>query len=451
MVEPFQEFKRINYVLSPPPHSVSTSSDSKFESKSQIQLHPPDQFAPEELENLEGEFGPALTADFALRRAWQQPHNPAWIKAWLSRQPAEKRRDGLRAGLEHRPVLIPWHREYQDAERASGRTAEIQAEYRKWSEAEPDNPALRYLNLRLDDQAGLEAYLQVETLPAGPIGYGWRTAAGILLDLGRMDEALAWARKAHEVHLENPLFTEVHLTCAEAAGDFETALRLAALLLTGPGPRLKENMEVVRLLHAAGKHDKADAHVAGWMGELEQSEGPAAVTALRPILDLGRTYWRGDLAAFQSICTDSGNTNQVIAGVLSVESAAACLKAMEAVPEPWGGFLPHLLHLVAIRDGEPALAERAWRNVIASLKALPDPHVAELPVWMERGSEADARKLEHLTLDPTFKCLLLAGFGHAHPAHREWAHARARALNFMNSFPHRLIRDCLATQPKPAS
>ena len=451
LAEPYQEFKRIDYLLRPPPNSVSISSSSTYESKIQIQLLPPEQFAPEALEDLEAQFGATSTAEFALRRAWQQPLNPKWLKAWLAGQPAEKRRDGLRAGLEHRPVLIPWHREYQDAERASGRTAEIQAEYRRWSDADPGNPALRYLNLRVDDTVGHEAFVQLEVSSTGPIGYGWMSAARILQDLGRMEEALGWARKAHEVQPENPLFTEVHLTCAEAAGDFETALRLAGLRLRGPGHRLKENLEFVRLLHAAGKHGDADAHVVRWMGALGKSEGPAAVAAIRPLLDRESAYWRGDLASFQALSKDSGDPDLVIAGRLSVEPAAACFKAMEEEPEPWAGVVPFLLYLVAVRDGEPALAERAWRNGIASLKTLPDPRLAELPAWMEGGTEVDARALEQINLEPAFKSLLLAGFGHVHPAHREWAHARARALNFKNSFPHRLIRDCLGTQPKPTS
>ena len=133
---------------------------------------------PQALDLLEG----------ALRR---DPTDVSSLQAWWQRvRDPERRRRVLEAELGRRPLLLAWHRRYQDLLRATGEHEALRQRYQALLAEAPDDSDRLYLWGRLAPRAGDALAIYGQAVANDPDHHAaWRGLAVLLAGLGRWDEA----------------------------------------------------------------------------------------------------------------------------------------------------------------------------------------------------------------------------------------------------------------------
>lgn len=113
----------------------------------------------------------------------------------------------LESGLSRRPMLIEWHRVYQELMGQLQSDVDLEATYRTTVEQEPENTVAKYLLGRLlDDMVEAETLFRASDNVPNATGYGYNAIAYQRLCSGQFTKALESSRKAVSLNWNHAQF-----------------------------------------------------------------------------------------------------------------------------------------------------------------------------------------------------------------------------------------------------
>lgn len=352
----------------------------------------------------------------------------------------------FRPRLAERPVLVEWHRYYQQAMDFTQPTHDLQQEYRGYLQAEPGNGALMYLLGRQVSDPAEASRLWEGALAANPPCAHAHGAKGFdALSEGRFQDAIthysaaeqagasgAWrkqSRRALHWALGQPAVTLPELATERKAAPLDLQLaveEIRATLAANPDESPAQKLREAYL--AAYRKVGADA------SNLKETD-----TYLQAVI----AYQSGRLPAYAELVDQLGVPYYKFQAACTRGELKPAADALAKLPRQ-GSLNLMLLYIVAHRAGPADLAEPYFQQAIDALRS--EGHEHRRAAELLAGPEPDIRALCELRIDTDIKRVLLTGFGLHQPAGRDRYFALAQRLNFNPEFPHHLLKQALASR-----
>lgn len=393
--------------------------------------------------------GENAAVELAQRRLRHNPDDAVTLTYLQSTLSEEEMLEYLASRLDERPVNVTWHRAYQDSTERARPEFDLEAQYRDFRAAEPENRDLAYLLSRtLVDPAESVKLLRESIGEPDPSAYGHSGMAYHLLASGRFDEAIQHYDRAIELDPDNQYFPVLRQMSLLATGRLDEYLDLVRRQQQQSGS-LSYFIELeVMALAAAGRMDQAEAAVARNVASLADSGvSDTAISELRGILERDLAYIRGDVEPYYAahLERDSG-----LAAVIARVRAGRADEAVELV----------------LNDGVENTVEALLAGFLAALQT--DQHdvaatwlrVALLHLQAEGSRERyladvlrgerppDPRTMLDLAYNYEVKPLVLTTLGLRHPEHRDAFFGLAGRLNFEPEPPYQLLKSIYADPPQ---
>lgn len=377
-------------------------------------------------------------AEFQLKR---RPDDDATAETYVHAaraKGAEERALGfLKAGLDRRPVVVGWHRMYQElAKRSAGEEATI-AEYEALLKTDPGNSALIYLHGRLlpSLSASLAAFRRaVEKDPDNAWAHN-----GIAYDRysrGEWEEARAPSDKAVDLMPDRDPFVHLNVGIRFACGD-----------LAGLEPQLRGRLQesplrpadvqaLCDVLTAAGRPGDAEQVLKKFEVAL-RAAGGAGDPALARSLKYHLLYARGEFEALAAVKGDAIEERRArVWGLLELGRLA---EAAEVFPLS-NATIPDMVHLMVMSAAWRAAGDEEkadqWRRRAASAPDGEEESGSGIRQVLAAKAAPEPEKVLDLEADPSSKAVLLAGLALRFPARAAEYKVLARRLNAGLAYPH---------------
>jgi len=438
--KPFVEFPHVDYPFQSPPEKLSVSKKRNQEVVKTVVEWLQSGDVAGFMETAATDRGAALT--FAERRLRRNPDGNDLLAYYAgTATPAEFPRIEafLKAGLDHKPLPIPWHRTYQTVAERNGHADQLIPLYDGLLASRPDDGALLYLRGRIDPDYDRQESFFRRSMEADPrLPWPWFARGLGAAAAARWDESLRDLNKARELKIDpdqvaGPIHT-ARLAKGEAkamAGEYQSRLTVSptdldAVVFLGDA------------LAASGQSDRIEPEFTAWVNRTRIPMESDAATTLRALA----LYQAGKVEECEQFCGRFGPLKkgsiraQALLALGRVKEVAEDESFQKAWDDPWNTLAVSLAFSLEGRGDESAAwLERACRGLETrthgtrrAAKALRSPE----PVT--------ADDLARVVVDADEKALMCAVLGARFPAKRDEYHAAARRFNLQYKPPHRLVR-----------
>lgn len=400
------------------------------------------------LATLETDRPAALT--FAENRLRRHPEQSPLLGSYLqaTRLPESPRVEAfLKSGLDRRPVVVLWHRAYQNAAEINGHDDGLPGLYDRFLASDPKNAALLYLRGRIDHDWDRQESFYRRAADADPEApWPWFALAAHAESEGRWDEARLLFLKARERKIDETAVRERIHVARLATGEAQALVKEYRDQLRGH-PMDPETMIFLNdALAVTGQADAIEPEVNGWLSRITAEARNQLAAPIRAIA----LYQAGKADECERFCRD---TPILQTGALRAQALAALGRAVEttgpafdgAWDDPWTSLAVSLdLGL----GGKPEEATRYRDRACKALEKLNREYrrVAEI---LKAGEPPPLRDLERLSIGPEHKALLLAALGVKFPAKRAEFLARAAHFNVLRKPPYLVVRRATAAGEGP--
>ena len=403
-----------------------------------------------------GRHADALAAARWVLRA--QPENEVGLVALqvIPQNDAQRAeaRTFLRAGLDVRPVLIAWHRAYQNFRSASGGEAELARTYGAMLAKAPGDSALLYLLGRVTPEGAEQKALFTKALAADEKNAFPHYALGYdAMTEGDFEKARGFLDRACELRPGDHQMAETRHTVRLGQRDYaaierESRAEMQKKILVAPA--FAKLVEVLALQDRADDARKVIRDFDARARKADPESAVANVARLNAILD----YCRGDLAAIE--------------GRLRGQPAAPGRRAPAALPPQKAAELFAVLaeegkvgEAIALPGAGTSIANGPVELLAASLALQLAGDTGKADEWSARaakdlagrnaafrkGAELLAAKVAPdraavtaLHIEPKVKAVLLAVLARKFPSEAAWLNGMAGKFNCAPEFPFHLVR-----------
>lgn len=346
--------------------------------------------------------------------------------------------------LAERPVLVEWHRYYQNTVETSFPERDLAAEYRSYMDADPKDGALAYLLGReVDDPVEQTALWRRALASDPPCGYAYGAMGFDAMSDAKFDDALAFYEASEKSGIRSRAITHYRREVLTALGRSADILHeIAAERKTDPLNIELAAQEIVTTY--AASHDTAalkklessfvDAmQVAHWSEKIRTD----AETYLKATI----AYVTGNLAEYATLVSrfDSPFYRFRASFTSGKLDDAASVFAPDKPADP-NALL--LLYLLAHRSGNASAADRHFQAAVAAMKSA-DRSFRKVAALL--GSPTpDSATLCSLRLPTETKRILLTALGTRFADDRPKYFDLARKINFNPEFPHQFLATVLS-------
>jgi predicted Zn-dependent protease len=355
-------------------------------------------------------------------------------------QQSDRCRDFLALRLDDRPVLIDWHRAFQEIGQTAGHNDDLLERYDRYLAADPGNSALLYLRGRIeaDDALAVDYYARSRAAdPKNPypeFALGYR-----LLSFGDFGAARNSIEEACRLSPDDLIMSQVLGDAQLAAGDFESLEHFYRARLDKTPLNLASQKNLLAALYAAGKDDEAGAAHDAYVRKAAQLGGDRYQLGLQSQLYLH--YLRGRFDEFRAAARQLRDPQQAAEAQFE---AALELGQIENIAPPKAlrdlerGQWELLLSLAWSDKSDPDRAAAARERAIAALGAgnVSERQAAEC---LKQGAAVSPGSAEKLVLDTTTKAAVLVALAELCPAQKASLVTLAEKLNYRRSFPHHFL------------
>ncbi len=347
----------------------------------------------------------------------------------------------LGKGLSHRPVLVEWHRMYQETRILSGEEEKLFPQYDSMLEKEPGNSSLLYLRGRIDpDLKQSFDYYNRAISADSKDPYPYFAKAYHLACRGDFVPAQKLCETAYKLKTDSVQMMDMHFQLRFALGQYEALEKEVQAALAREPLDLWYFRKLLEIRIA--KKDKAGAQKA--LKEYEEAvkkETPQdifqRVLQNRMILAYLQkdfdTYAR-DAAALKDENARSKSLKIAYLNRGEMEKA----EALPGIKESADGYTCLLYWLGWLEKGGAEKASewlnRAKEKFLASSGE--DKVVGQL---LEKPGRRIANRLYDLEILPNYKRILYAVFARLYPNERRTLLAMARKMNYSLEFPHHFL------------
>ena len=439
-------FDGVDYPFTDPPQSITTDQHATH-STTKVTVFAVPATGVEAAVGLVGstdeiyDRGAAVAAAVAGHLRFD-PAGPAALVylGWASEKltPAEFA-DLLRPGLSARPLLLDWHRAYQQAAEVAGRIDAVRVEYDRKLAADPTDVDLAYLDSRVqtDPDKALDLLRRATAGPT-PSAYAVGSLGATAIEAGDFAAAV------------DPLTRAAAMTAASAAGSSFATLRDQALMYAGrtaEAIRLAEPAETDPLVAmvayrtgiaaAALGHDRpaADAVCRRFQTRLgPKAQSDPSLAELQATAD----YAFGDPGPLARVALQQpGGSDRFVGHLLDgdPDAAARDLGSHATAVE-------YLELYLAAADRNPSVAGTALTSAVAALNK-GDYDDRQYAAALSGTDAVPIDTLLRVREAVEEKRLLLTALGRRRPEVREACFALARKIDVDPLFPHLLVRRVL--------
>ncbi len=431
----FYSFEDIDYAFTVPPHSISTSSRS--ERRTRIVLDQPREGSNEERAKYVLEHrGKEAAANYCYQLARLCPESNGLLRLASSFVGKDRLLELSKRMLGRRPVLVGWHREYQELMKANEPNFDLVGQYRSLLKADPTNNSLRYLLARLiEDQAESRALFQKATEGEKPEPYAFFAIAyGFAADC-KFEQALASIRKATALAPKEGLFGYLEYQMLLANQRWSELEKRARRGLRDAPHDMSVEIELLKSLCAADKEDEAIQSQKTYLAGLKmfnQTHPPAArVHEIKAELTATRAQWSEDPHKLRQAVVLIRAPSWRLAGALAKGNVAGAAKLIQAEPTLKNDPFHRLgLYALAAAAGKPRLAKEQLAAALQRLKSS-GKLAARMAQWFAEGAAPPSlAQTTELTILLAQRKLVLLALATRYPAARKDFLRRTTQLNY---------------------
>jgi tetratricopeptide (TPR) repeat protein len=352
-------------------------------------------------------------------------------------------REFLATRLDERPVLIDWHRVYQEQCQGREHDVELFGRYDRYLSAEPDNSALLYLRGRIEEDDARAADYYERARQADPKNpYPWYAQGYRLRVGGDFAGARTALEEACRLRPDDPMMSQSLIDVRFAVGEFDELEHELRSQLEKMPLNSGLQRELLETLVAAGKDDQATAAQEAYAQRASQPPGDVFQLALKSKMHLD--YLRG---RFEDFLAGARQLRDAPTAAETQFEAALELGQLEnlAAPAGAGGGRSSLraMHelLLSLAWSDKQDPDRAAAARERAVTALAGGNRAERQAAerLQQGPALVAGSAERLTLEPELKVVVLIALAQACPDQKAGLLALARKLNYRREFPYHFL------------
>jgi tetratricopeptide (TPR) repeat protein len=438
--EPWLAFGSVDYPFEEPPESVNLSGPKSKVVKTSTQWlkgHDAEAFLAVVRKNRDS----ALT--FAENRLRRLPDQKALLKYYVdaaTSSDSARLEAFLRSKLDLRPVLMQWHRAYQQQVESGGaeRERELIALYDQFLQSDPDNGPLQFLRGRIEPDWDRQEQFYRSAINADPklpwpwLGLSVRAAAG-----ARWKESLEDLQRAKKLNI-GEAYVDVAIHVARIAmGDFDALIGEYRARVRSQRGDVNTIVLLCDALAASGQSDKIDRELEAFDTHL-----PPAVAryAVAPI-EATALYQAGRIDECERVCrmvealAPSSLHAQALLALGKVDAALTEPSFAKVWEEPFNALAMSLALRLAGMDDQAA----RWRDRACAMLDTLTSDTRHAAAVLRAKSPVPLQDLDHVLLDPQAKALLLAVLAEQFPANRASYQALARRFNIRREPPYHLV------------
>lgn len=372
----------------------------------------------------------------------RQRADEALLTAALTTLKPEDVRAFFQVRLAERPVLLEWHRYYQNTAQRLFPQEDLAAQYRGYLAAHPEDGALHYLLGRVLDEEAQYPHWRAALDAPQPCAYAHGALGYDALSEGRFADAIRHYDAVVAAKLESGglrHYRQLTLLALDRAADVlpEIATERKAEPLN-----LETAAREMRYAYAATHEPGAMKKIRNaYLASYKATHPPADQLAdTEAFLDAEIAYQTGDLATCAGKLSRFKQPFYAYRRALLAGDCAAAEKIADAdFAQDVESHL--LLYILAQRQGDTATADRHFATAVKAMQSN-DPDFRHVAAALAAPHpDAATLCLRHLNLES--KRVLLTALGLRYPADRATYFAMARTLNFMPEFPRHLLATTL--------
>ncbi len=445
-LEPFLFRRHVDYAFEPLPESLQLPRGSGEISRiALLWEHNRDAEAFEEILGSDR----ALAFAFIERRLRRSPEQTRLLDDCMRfALPEElpKVHAFLKAGLERRPVPVPWHRAFQSLAEFEHQDADLIALYDRFVKAEPANSSLLYLRARIEPDWEKQDSIYRRTIELDPrLPWPWM-ALGARAEAGaHWEEAVRCLLKAHELSIDPALIQSSLQTARLGSGGALALVSELRAQITSQPLDVSAVVSLCEALAASGQAERIDAEINAWQNKATPNVPVEVISAVRAV----GLYHAGKLKECADRCRSVASLKS---GSLHLQSLLAMKKAKEVTAD--SGFSrilgdPRIAPCVSLAlalENQPDEAAR-WRDTaIANMKtaARGMRRAAEI---LAQASPSSSAEFDRLYMDADLKAVVLLLMAERHPERRSEYVASAARFNVRRKPPYHLVRQAIERAP----
>lgn len=442
----FYQLHGIDYSFEEFPKSVSVKSSRARASRTRVTQAQPNSLL-ERLSYASEAFGENKEAFQKYFRAYVllEPHDRQGLGVLANFYLPDKLTEFkklLAPGLKHRPVLVEWHRAYQDTVESHEPETNLEKEYSELVAKESGNGALKYLLGRASLDKKKAEKLFRESEEGEPLGYGWNALAYDRLCRGEFKEALAFSRRAHKIQRKHLGFYELLKNCALGAGHSDTYLGL----LAAERSQQPLNKELVRQTVMAQTHFGRESEAAetqrAYMKSIRgKTHNKEEWNTISQELTASRHYISGNVQAYCQLGEKSKAASPFVIRILRGQLDAALIFLKNPSNTDYRNFLVFYCAAKKAKRFDKE-ADQALQRAV-ELMQLGNLEM-KMAGAMLGGDEALVKsKLEGLSLPSDYKSLIALSLSFRFPKSAELCRRIATKHNYQFEFPRLVVRQIL--------
>ncbi len=353
----------------------------------------------------------------------------------------------LEERLSERPILVEWHRYYQELTVRYHPETDLLTTYRRLHAAEPENREIAFLLGRLiDNPSESISILERAARPPGASAYALHALAYLHMSRSDYERALELEEAALELLPDKPRFRALEEEMLLATGRFSDLIKRRRAAFSADESNQSAAVSLASLLALAGETSEARAvaarHLERTIGSGSSPDAKKRHAEISALFDAVLAQCDHDLAAFAR-ASDRISFGQwpYYAAIAKRDLVRAIALLQEDAGQSWREHL--LLYSVAAAEGIDTIA---LEEIEKAARLLRQGGPRERPIAEWFTPEAAAPNLEEvygLKQWPQDTRIILTALAARFPRMQEIYFSAARAMNYDPAFPGTILPELL--------
>lgn len=371
------------------------------------------------------------------------PHDETLLHLALRLAEPNESIDFLETRLDERPILVDWHRAYQGLVEDVRPDRDLESEYRRLVEAEPQNKNLQYLLGRVTSDRS-QALRQYGAASSGsnPSAYAFHALAYDALIRGRFDRALEFERKAVETNPNKGLFMAFERDALLASGRIEELIERDESALRADGATSALAVSLLKLYGIRGDTAKAAEFVSEYLAQPEEYDDESTRSWAAGLLS---SYPEGAQEAdeYARLAMLAGGPEWLFRAAAAKGELHEAMRILDEDP-PEVGDPNLLLYAMASHQGD---VEAANNRLGLSLQAMEGNWAERMGrAFLVEGAKMPSVEEVYDSSSSNDLPLRFLALGYRHPENRDVYFAAARRLAYDPTFPGFVVSEILEAE-----
>jgi tetratricopeptide (TPR) repeat protein len=365
---------------------------------------------------------------FEKRLVLWNPKEDLLLRSLLDELPAEEAIELLKVRLGDRPLLVEWHRSYQDVMEKAKRTEQLRAYYDGLAAEIKQDPNVLYLQARLEDEDldKAEQMLKQAASARPPSAYAMNALGYHAMARGDFAEAYRWSSEVIAAAPQIESLRLAHRAVLLGAGKYDELLKLLEQEKVKSAEQFPLLMQEIVAYAALGNIVKAQGVIDEVMKSLEQAGDGPTRQAMQSGMQSLVCCARGDEAGFLKVADRFPELNPFAAAFLRGKfEEATQVDKKDRTSLPQHG----LLFLAAAKSGNRKFADEQFQIILKELENGPR-HTRQIGQMLAGQKPLNVDTVLRQPIDVKEKPVLLAVVAQRYPDSAGKLIPLAKKLNF---------------------